>query len=448
MSARWEWTTVLGAKTYAHAATLTDDGIVVTESDAVTPRARRYPLAEAFARPHLLSVADGRVRFELLAAVAARLDDAAVSGPRDATRLAFWRSYDPARVRPETLVYAVERAGRAPAPWTLRLDGYGLFAQAYASAPPTHLLPDDVFVHGPLGARAPRQVREALRARMLGALRPGHGLGPADGIPALAHERIPQRAWSWDRRHDGETGLSTEPGAVTLGYQYGHDTGWTDYSPERVLSGDPRIHLFAPPEVERELMDALEQARGAPPERRPPSVEVYAALRARAVDRAPWPVSTRLVTPVAPVTREHAWGERAALAVYGSLRPEVALPEAPTAIDPYAHGRCYNARGDDAWVAPDGTGVIRAEHWFGGLPGDGVDDVWHVLPGGGRRVLFEVCTDSTQNELELTLSADDAPTLAGLRAHVAALLDAYGFAAPEERAPSEARRRTDLRSAP
>ena len=388
------------------------------------------------------------MRFDLLAAVAARLEVAAAGGARVATRLAFWRAYDPARVRPETLVYAIDRAGREPEPWTLRLDGDGLIAQEYTRGPPTHVLPDDVFVHGPLGPRVPRQVREALRARMLGALRPGHGLSAAQGFPSIDHARIPPRTWSWDRRHDGETSLSTGPGVVTLGYQYGHDTGWTDYAPERVLSGDPRIHLFAPPEVERAVMADLEQARAAPSEPLPPSVDAYAALRARAVDRAPWAVSTRLVTPAAPVMREHRWGVRAALAVYGSLRPDVALPEAPTAFDAYAHGHCYNARGDDAWIAPDGSGVIRAEHWFGGLPGDGVDDVWHVLPGGGRRVCFEVCTDSTQNELEVTLSADDAPTLAGLRAHVAALLGAYGFTAPDERAPSDARRRTDLRSAP
>lgn len=448
MSARWDWTTKLGVRAYAHAATLTDDGLVVVESDARTPRERRFTLAEAFARPHLLFIDDVRVAFELIAAVAARLDVAALSCARDVTRLAFWRSYDPARVRPETLVYVIERARSEPEPWTLRLDGHGLIAQEYVRAPPTHVLPDEVFVHGPLGARAPLHVRETLRARMLGALRPGHGLSAAQAFPSLDHARIPRRAWSWDRRQDGETGLSVEPGAVTLGYQYGHDTGWTDYAPERVLSGDPRIHLFAPPEVEREVMEALNLARVAPSEPRPPSVEVYASLRARAVDRAPWGVSTRLVAPVAPATREHDWGRRAALAVYGSLRPELALPAAPTAFDAFAHGRCYNARDDDAWIASDGTGVIRAEHWYGGLPGDGVDDVWHVLPGGGRRVMFDVCTDSTQRELDVTLSADDAATLAALRAHITALLDAYGFASPEERAPSADRRRTDLRSVP
>lgn len=448
MNARWAWTTVLGAKTLTHAAALTDDGFVVTTSDATTPRERRTALAEAFARPHLLHLADGRVRFEVLAAVAARLDAAAVGSPRDATRLAFWRAYDPARVRPETLVYAVERAGGALEPWPLRLDGHGLIAQEYLRGSPTHLLPDEVFAYGPPGPRAPRHVRETLRTRMLAALRPGHGLTAADGFPSLAHALIPRRDWTWDRRHDGETGLSTEPGVVTLGYRYGHDTGWTDYAPERVLSRDPRIHLFAPAEVEDELMDALAQARTASPEHHPPSVEAYAALRARAVDRAPWGRTTRLVTPAAPALREHDWGTRAALTLYGSLRPEVALPAAPTSFDAYAHGHSYNARSDDAWVAPDGSGVLRAEHWFGGLPGDGVDEVWHVLPGGGRRVVFDVCTDSTQNELDLTLSADDAATLERLCAHVAALLDAYGFAAPEERAPVDVRRRTDLRSAP
>lgn len=180
----------------------------------------------------------------------------------------------------------------------------------------------------------------------------------------------------------------------------------------------------------------------------PPSPDAYAALRARAVDRAQWALSTRLVTPAAAVMRADDWGERLARTVYDALHPDAALPATSASFDSHVHGHSYNARGDDAWIADDGTGVLRAEHWFGGLPGDGVDEVWHVLPGGGRRVVFDVCTDSTQNELAVTLSADDGATLRALAERVVVLLRAFGFAAPEERAPDPATRRTDYRSRP
>lgn len=455
MEQRWTWTTKFGQTTYEHSVTL--DASAVTEfSSGSMPRERRSTFVETFTKPHLLRGPEPVIRFQIFGAIASCLTDAELASERDRTRLAFWRAYDPERVRAEVLAFVTQRPREAPTQHVIRLDGLGMYALEYACAAPTHYLPDDVFVHGPSLPSVPLHTREVLRSRLFAALRPGHGLTREQSFPRLDHARMTGRSWSWDRRQNGETGLVVAPGCVTAGYQYEHDMGWSDYAPERVLSKDPRVALAAPPEVEQEVLAdlalavmpdaraAVSAAGAAPP-------DAFFALRARAIDRAPWNHSVDLqfsqFEEFTVSARPHDWASRAALGLYASLRPDAELPTSPLRVDERAHKHSYNWKDDAAWLAEDGTGVLLAQYCFGGSPGDGVNDVFHILPNADRRVCFEICTDSTQNTLDVTLSADDEARLASLSEHVAAYFRCFGLAAPATKATGTGLIRIDTSSA-
>jgi hypothetical protein len=139
-----------------------------------------------------------------------------------------------------------------------------------------------------------------------------------------------------------------------------------------------------------------------------PSDELV-ALRDRVVDRAPWPHQRHLCFDrFQSLDRGNDWGHRTALALYRYLRPEGALSEAPVTLECWTHGRAYNWKDDQGWLGPDGGGVLFAQECFGAMPGDGVDEVWHVAPDRDRCVIFDEGTDHTQYTLNALVSAQES----------------------------------------
>lgn len=447
---RWTWTTQLGPRSHEHSLTLDAHGVTLL-SDFSTPSERRWSMAAAFSRPDLIAGLPPETRFALVEALAARVPSSDIQSSRDRTRVALWRHYDRSRVRPETFVFAVPRPKGPPVAHVFRLDGLGLHIPASAYAPEAHYLPDDVFVHGSPLPGMPRHARATLRRRLFAALRPGHGLQLDQSFPTLDYARLTPREWTWDARSDGAKSLMLTPGTVLAGYQYGHDMGYTEYAPERVLTREPRVDLGGSLEVERELLAALAtaltptlEAPTAVPKEPSPA---FFALRRRVVDRAPWNHSMDLVfDDFLRLEQGYDWADRAALGLYASLRPDAELPPESFVADEYRHQHCYNWRNDRAWLAPDGTGVLVGMYCFGGSPGDGVNDVFHVLPVSERRVVFEVCTDSTQNTLGVTLSADDAGDLEQLCDEVEAYFRGFGLGRAARRATGSYTLYTDAHS--
>ncbi len=447
---RWTWATTLGPRVHEHALALDAGGVTLVSSQC-TPSERRWAPVEAFCRPDLIAGLPPETRFALVQALAERISADELHLPRDRSRHAFWQHYDRARVHPETFAFVVPQPNREPVTHVFRLDGLGLHIPASAYAPEAHYLPDDVFVHGPPLPATPLHARATLRRRLFEALRPGHPLRAEHSFPRLDHARMAPQRWTWNPRSDGETILELSRGSVLAGYVYGHDMGYTEYAPERVLSGEPRVHLSAPAEVERELLSKLTAALL-------PSVEAptvasthpspaLLALRRRVVDRAPWNHSTELVfDDFLSMVHGYDWADRAALGLYASLRPDTELPAAPLTVDEGRHQHSYNWKNDRAWLAPDGSGVLVAMYCFGGSPGDGVNDVFHILPVSHRRVVFEVCTDSTQNTLDVTLSVDDPADLEPLCDEVEAYFRGFGLGPAERCDPGTHHLPTDARS--
>lgn len=435
---RWTWTSPLGPRTYEHTLTLDAAGVTLV-SGLSTPSEVSWSLVAAFREPHLISGLPPEVRFALVEALAARIPSSHLDTSRDLTRLAFWEHYERRRVQSETFAFVIPQQDREPVGHSFRLDGLGLHVPASMHAPAAHYLPDDVFVHGPPLPAVPRQARSTLRNRLFHALRRGHALRPEHSFPDLDHTLLAPQLWVWDTRSDGEKSVQLSPGLVLAGHQYGHDMGFTEYAPERVWSGAPSVDLGAPDAVERELLVALTAALVPPCEppiaagKEPPPA--LFALRRRVVDRAPWSCSRVLVfDDFSSIEWRREWGERAALGLYASLRPDAELPRAGLQIDRFLHQHCYNFQDDSAWLASDGTGVLLARYCFGAVSGDGVNDVFHVLPVGHRRVVFEICTDSSQDTLEVTLSADHMTDLEGLSDEVEAYFRCFDLGPAMRRA--------------
>lgn len=255
----WSWSSRVGATAYRSAVTLTDAEVIIAQ-ESTASRERRCSIADAFARPFRFFEAP-RDLCAFVAEMAARLREADVRSTRDAARLRFWRAFEPSRLRAEAFSWSIERPTEAPLARTMRLEEIGAFLDVGPHVRPRHDLPDELFVDGPPGLMLPADAREAVRARLFEALRPGHGLVDADSFPRLDHSRIACRTWSFAARPDGDSGVSTQPGMVVAGTYYAHDYGYDEYEPERVLSRSPRVSLGAPAEVEREVLEVLEAAR-------------------------------------------------------------------------------------------------------------------------------------------------------------------------------------------
>jgi len=162
---------------------------------------------------------------------------------------------------------------------------------------------------------------------------------------------------------------------------------------------------------------------------RPPLPPAFFELRERAVDRAPWPHTVALAVSL-PERREPDWAKRVAFALHGRLAPGWTFPAAPIVADRWRDGTAYNWGDDAAWLDGGSGGIFVASECFGALPGDGVDVVYHVVPDGGARVLFEYGTDYTQNDTTVVVSASDGARLDAVCAAVSAVFVEHGYAPP------------------
>jgi hypothetical protein len=122
------------------------------------------------------------------------------------------------------------------------------------------------------------------------------------------------------------------------------------------------------------------------------------------------------------VAAERQWRASAALGLFASLRPDLALSHECAITD----GRIYDFGQDSIRIAADGAAVIQAQHCFGTWSG-GVDDWWHIVPSPEQRAAFNVGTDYSQSRVELVLDADTEHAFAALRAHCLAYFAMLGL---------------------
>lgn len=420
-------------------STVSLEGGVVTLERPGQPPARR-PIAEAFAAPHLVFVRDPMVRLELFAAIAGRLDPAALATPALRVRRRFSLAYDPSRLRARPMAF-VHEAGSDRGVEALTLDAYGAVVREPVWVGSVPWLPDELFVHGPPQPGAPRALRDRLRRALLGALRDGHDLTAADAFPTLDHAAMTPRSWSWDEDpRGGGSWAKVRAGRVAVGYQHERDVGEAAFSPENVATGDPRVRLGdLPSEIATELVDEVRRAVVAPAAVPSPREALGASLelRRRVVDRAPWSRSLTLVYELPEATEwGEAWGLDVATDLFGSLRADAHLGADAVIIDA-ARGRAYDLGEDRAWLGPEGAGIVAARARADAAGGDGFDEVFHVAPDANRRVVFAAAHARDSGAFEVVLSTNEGASLVRLREHVEAYFGAFGLetAAVREGAP-------------
>lgn len=237
-----------------------DDEVVVTKPSG-RPEVHRYSLVDAFRDPRRMFVRDHGVVHELVAELAARLEDGDLEQAVDRKRLRWWRAFDrqaladrefpvPARDHRGALVYAVV-GGVLPEPFR---------AEGSAPEPGYARLADDVFFYGPEAVGLARETRVELRRHLLTAVGPEAGLGEEDGFPLLDYEKVPRRDWTWDVNADGQSDAVLLGPLMSSGYQYRHDMGSSTFAVERVLTAPPGQFLHVPRDVERELRELLAEA--------------------------------------------------------------------------------------------------------------------------------------------------------------------------------------------
>ncbi len=222
------------------------------------PDRQRYPLARAFRAPHLLAIHHPETCLEVVQALAERLSPEEVEVPLDALRLRWWRGYDPAKVKEQALAARWHRGEAA-----LQLTGWCLWGpeQDYTWQRRYFYLPDDVFFYGPPAPGVPLEQRRALKAALLGAVAPEAGIALEQGFPLLDYARVEEGSWSWNETDDGSEGARLIGGALSVGYQYRYDVGWSTWAAERFLTGAPELYSSMPGAVRAEILARLEAAR-------------------------------------------------------------------------------------------------------------------------------------------------------------------------------------------
>lgn len=319
-----------------------------------------------------------------------------------------------------------------------RIDARGLRTSGGYGGEHEQHFADELFLAGPPTPHAPAWHRAHLRALLCAAQKPEGALAIDEGFRSICYRAIARREWSWDRNDQGESFASLAPGAVTLGYQYGHDYGTTTFVPERALSEpwSTRISLGWPESVREQAREALRSAG----EERPlldasvsECAEVYTSLGPKLHWDARWARGVALdFEGFEAVRHERQWRESAAFGLFASLCPD--KPRSRPCDSSRAGVRSlYGRAADELWLSTDGAAILRAEHCFGTWAG-GIDERWHIAPSPDRRVVFAIGTDYSQSDFTALLGADTDKALRSLRAHCEAYFRAMGLGACAERA--------------
>jgi hypothetical protein len=98
-----------------------------------------------------------------------------------------------------------------------------------------------------------------------------------------------------------------------------------------------------------------------------------------------------LHVPLEPILRE----------LFSRLAPGRPLAETPVRVEP----RRYNWDDDYAYRTAEGDGLLVAAYCFGALPGDGVDDIYHLTIGDDLALQVTQGRDYSQGTFEFELSA-------------------------------------------
>lgn len=413
-----------------------EGGVVRSSQPDRKPDPRACSLVECFEQGAFFDARDERVRAELVADIARRIEPAQLAHAIDRDRLAFARAFDGGRVTKERFAYVLLRDdGSVREAFGWLVDASGVCVRRLDGEPDAaHVLADECFVSGPPTHSAPAWHRAALRAKLASAQQGAHALALDRASPLVRYNAIERRDWSWEQRSDGESFAGTTTGYVMVGYQYGHDYGTSSLVPENVLrpSWRTRISLHVPSHV-LEAIRATLVAAGvesiATNEPYAPSPEAcvaaYRAMAPRMNHSASWARSETIeFDGFGAVATERQWQQSAAMGLFASLCPEK-VTSAEHAI-PSAE-RLYGFASDAIWLSTDGAAIVRASHCFGAWSG-GIDEWWHVAPSSRARVAFAIGTDYTQNALKVVLGADDDAEFAALRAHVAAYFTVMGLA--------------------
>ena len=122
-------------------------------------------------------------------------------------------------------------------------------------------------------------------------------------------------------------------------------------------------------------------------------------LRRFAVDRE-WPASRQLGFKH-PNRLVGFPLERLMRAIFTAISGGRRLPDTRIQLE----GRTYNWGTDNAIITPEGDGILFAIRCFGVLPGDGVDESWHMVVGDQVRIIVPEATDYTPSELHFQLGA-------------------------------------------
>jgi hypothetical protein len=206
-----------------------------------------------------------------------------------------------------------------------RIDARGLRTSGGYGGEHEQHFADELFLAGPPTPHAPAWHRAHLRALLCAAQKPEGALAIDEGFRSICYRAIARREWSWDRNDQGESFASLAPGAVTLGYQYGHDYGTTTFVPERALSEpwSTRISLGWPESVREQAREALRSAG----EERPlldasvsECAEVYTSLGPKLHWDARWARGVALdFEGFEAVRHERQWRESAAFGLFAAL---------------------------------------------------------------------------------------------------------------------------------
>jgi hypothetical protein len=257
----------------------------------------------------------------------------------------------------------------------------------------------------------------------------------------MDYDAVTPGEYRWDARDDGESFASVSSGEVLVGYQYGHDYGYSSFSCERVLAEDfwTRVSLHVAPDVLAQIREALSRTVRADfaalpgcaaveltPEQR---ALAYDALceRITSLDAAGARRSARTLSGFEPLRDERQWSASAALGLFASLAPSRPLPAFGLPCTNPSHGSLYRFSQDTLWPSTDGAGVLCAHACLSNA--GGVDARWHVIPSRERMVSFSIGQDYTQSELRVSVVAESEPAVAALLAHATAYFEAMGLRA-------------------
>jgi hypothetical protein len=251
MSNEWRWAT--------KQIRIEGETLIATDSRS-QPDSRTFSLTGAFDEARLLFIERPEILAEVMRALAARLDETQLE-ERTRRRRAFWLALAPDGCAPLSLSWSYASSTER----TVTLDLNGVVALCTAPPPDSyservwHSI-DDLFFHGPMEPGIPPAARAQVIASILAALGPGSGLDASHAFPEIDHARIAPASWTWDKTDEGESGANAGGPAVIVGYQYGHDYGWSAYSAERVLTGAPEIYLHAPADITAAIVESIRAA--------------------------------------------------------------------------------------------------------------------------------------------------------------------------------------------